>query len=341
MGLLYILGKHLPEKVQREWELRVRAAGSNWDGVDVAGGLVLWAIISLIIAFALAYTDILGVFKALNIENQIVRLFTGTVVYFAVLFFAGYAFVLGILEYKADRRKQLIERYLPDLLILIASNLRSGMPLDQAIWAAARPEFGIVSEAIKQRIKEAFGGKPIEEALNDLAEDFNTSLIFKRTIRMITEAIKTGSELSTVLERTADEIRDIQQYKEEMKTNIMVYKMFIFFATALGMPFLYAVSMKIIEVLYSAFKQVEGITLPEQLLGGGLTFSIPRISEEAFFYFSLLSIFITALFSARIIAAGESSKSAYFRYLIGLWLVAFAVFFISNALLDILFKQLL
>ncbi|NPA22198.1 MAG: type II secretion system F family protein [Candidatus Micrarchaeota archaeon] len=341
MDILYVLGRHLPEKVQKEWELKARAAGINVEGATLLGLLIIWAIISFIVAVFLSYTDLLGVFKALNVTNFWARMFTGTVVYFAVLFFSGYAILVGWLEYLAEKRKQMVEKYLPDFLILISSNLRSGMPLDQAIWNAAKPEFGVLAEATKLRIKEAFGGKPIEEALEQLAEDFNTSLLFTRTIRMITEAIKTGAELSTVLERTADEIREIQQYKEEMKTNILVYKMFIFFATALGMPFLYAVSMKIIEVLYSALSQVEGITLPAQILGGGLTFALPRISPESFFYFALLSIFITAFFSARIIAAGESSKTAYFRYLIGLWIVAFAVFFISQALLDILFKQLL
>ena len=46
----------------------------------------------------------------------------------------------------ADERRRKVEDVLPDFLSLSAANVRAGMTIDQAMWYAAKPEYGILSD---------------------------------------------------------------------------------------------------------------------------------------------------------------------------------------------------
>src|ERR1700730_4000192 len=59
------------------------------------------------------------------------------------------AIVYLIMEYRIDSRKTKLEEILPDYLQITSANLRSGISLDRAMLLAARPEFGFLSEDIK------------------------------------------------------------------------------------------------------------------------------------------------------------------------------------------------
>src|SRR3989338_5231262 len=66
----------------------------------------------------------------------------------------------------ADSLKNRVEEVLPDFLSLSASNVRAGMTIDQAMWYAAKPEFGILSTEVATVAKKAFGGVPFNTAID-------------------------------------------------------------------------------------------------------------------------------------------------------------------------------
>jgi pilus assembly protein TadC len=249
------------------------------------------------------------------------------------VYLATMALLSTYLIMKTENRRKELETALPDFLTLVASNIKAGMTLDQAMWYSAKPEFGILSKEVKINIKSSFSGETLENTLDVLASRFD-SKVFKRTLLLLKQATATGGELTDVLERTSDDVRNTIIMKKEIAASLVLYEIFVLFAAIVGTPFLFAVASKLIEVFERISPQV----------GGGLTgvsggpfttfsnvsFSGPVISSADFFWFSIPTIFITALISSFIVSVirtgTKSQGMKYFPFVLALsYLVYFVV----------------
>ncbi|MFB6294305.1 MAG: hypothetical protein ABEI97_00950, partial [Candidatus Nanohaloarchaea archaeon] len=76
----------------------------------------------------------------------------------------------------AERRRRTIEQVLPDALLLISANIESGLTVDKAFLVSARDEFGPLADDIQLTAMRMFGGTPVEEALEELAESTNSEM---------------------------------------------------------------------------------------------------------------------------------------------------------------------
>ena len=148
---------------------------------------------------------------------------------------------------RSETRGKELEVALPDFLVLVASNIKAGMTLDQAMWYSAKPEFGLLSVEVKKIIKSSFSGESLEDALAKLSQRFD-SRVFSRTINLIKQASATGGELTDVLERTAQDVRNTTIMKKEIAASLVLYEIFVLFAAIVGTPFLFAVATKLITV---------------------------------------------------------------------------------------------
>jgi flagellar protein FlaJ len=148
---------------------------------------------------------------------------------FLISFFLAHLIPFSLLILIADDRAKQLEANFPDVLSLISANLRAGMTVDRAILSAARPEFGPLEDELNDVGKDVVGGIPITEALLRMANRIRSEKI-KQTMRLITEGIKSGGELESLLSEIADDIRSIDMLKEEVRANLTMYTIFIFFA---------------------------------------------------------------------------------------------------------------
>ena len=104
--------------------------------------------------------------------------------------------LIGLIIYvylllRADARRRKVEDVLPDFLSLSASNVRAGMTIDQALWYAAKPEFGLLSEEVSIVAKKSFGGVPFNQSIDYLTERFNSKLI-RRSVALIKQGLASG-----------------------------------------------------------------------------------------------------------------------------------------------------
>ncbi|MEM4633953.1 MAG: hypothetical protein QW275_02240, partial [Candidatus Anstonellaceae archaeon] len=112
---------------------------------------------------------------------------------------------------------------------------------------------------------------------------------------------------------------------------------FIVFAGAVGTPFLFAISGKLVSMLEGVFS-----SLPSQSLSGegGISSlyimpSKPPVSSEEFFIFTLLTSIMTAIFSAMIIGViSKGTKKDGAPYIPVLLLFSLLVFFLVSWALD-------
>ncbi len=223
---------------------------------------------------------------------------------FIVTYLATLMLLSTYLLMKADDRRDKLEAMLPDFLTLVSSNINAGMTLDQSMWYSAKPEFGLLSQEVKGVIKGSFSGESMENALDTLGSRFD-SRVFKRTILLLKQASKSGGELTNVLEQTADDVRNTSTMKKEIAASLVLYEIFVLFAAIVGTPFLFAVASRLIQIFEKLSPQLGG-GMPT---GGGMISSFSGISvghavisSSDFFWFTLPTMFVTALISSFIVS---------------------------------------
>jgi flagellar protein FlaJ len=245
---------------------------------------------------------------------------------------------------KADDRRRKLETALPDFLTLVASNIKAGMTLDQAMWYSAKPEFGVLSDEVKSNIKSSFSGESLEDTLDTLSSRFD-SKTFTRTILLLKQATATGGELTDVLERTSEDVRNTIIMKKEIAAQLVLYEIFVLFAAVVGTPFLFAVASKLIEVFEKISPQAAG-GLSGASGGPFGTFSSvslsgPVISSADFFWFSIPTIFITALISSFIVSVIRTgTKNQGMKYFPFVLVVSYIVYFIVISIVESFFAAI-
>ncbi len=241
------------------------------------------------------------------------------------------------LSLRKDQRTHELEVLLPDFLLLVSANVKAGMTLDQSLWYAAKPEFGSLAKEVRGTIQQSFSGQNLDDALDELGTRFD-SKIFTRTMSLLKQAIATGGEVTSVLERTSSDVRESVVLKREVAANLVLYEIFILFAAGAGAPFLLAVAGKLIEVF-----EKQKANFPAATASGGSFFgqfggisggAEIIIKSSEFFVFSLVTIAMTCLFSSFIVGViKKGTKNEGIKYFPFLLLLGYAIFFlVSQAL---------
>jgi pilus assembly protein TadC len=245
----------------------------------------------------------------------------------------------------ADSRAAEIENVLPDVLQLMAANVRAGMTVDRAIWLTARPEFGVFEEEIRRAGVKTVGGKTMKVALMEMSARVKSDLL-EKTFRLVIEGIESGGELGQLLEETANNARTVQSLKKELKTSVTTYSIFIFFAAVLGAPMLYAISLFFVSVmtqLWSPSKlgsiKASGSSLGSSMGGGLLSKAgAPSISADQLFWFAIAAITLTTFFGSLIIGLIQTGREkSGVRYMPFLIFGALVMFFVAQYLIKIMF----
>ncbi|NYZ74386.1 type II secretion system F family protein, partial [Candidatus Micrarchaeota archaeon] len=323
-------------------EKDLNSAGVNMAADSFAGYVSINVVVITIVLtlFLLLYqptADMItnGVKQFVDFPFPLIGLLVLILSFFGV-YFGTMALITSYMLMKADDRRSKLEAVLPDFLTLVASNIKAGMTLDQAMWYSAKPEFGLLSTEVKTRIKSSFSGQSLGSTLDQLGARFD-SRVFKRTILLLKQASATGGELTSVLERTAEDVRNNIIMKKEIAASLVLYEIFVLFASVIGAPFLFAVASKLIEVFERLGPQAGSVSAS----AGGVfsTFSAfkfagPAISSSDFFWFSVPMIFVTALISSFIVSVirtgSKDQGMKYFPFILVLsylvyWMVVNAV----------------
>lgn len=243
---------------------------------------------------------------------------------------------------RIDGRKKQVENVLPDFLQLAAANVRAGMPIDQAMWQAARPEFGLFSKEIGVVAKLTFSGEPFSETLDRLGERFESKTLH-RTVRLIKQGLASGGEMADILEETANDIRNSQLIRKEIATALLMYVIFIVFASTMGAPFLYGVSYKMIGVLEKVWVQLPDTSSAASSAPGAsfITPKAPSITAADFLIFAVISSIVTAFFASLIISVIRvGSKRHFVRYFPLFLLIMAVTFTLIIFALDIFFADI-
>ncbi|MBU1111662.1 MAG: type II secretion system F family protein [archaeon] len=234
---------------------------------------------------------------------------------------------------RADRKAKIVESYLPDALLLMSSNLKSGLTTDKALLLSARPDFGPLEKEIKQASRELMAGKELPLALTGLTQRIKSEKL-KKTIKLIISGIKSGGKLVDLLEQSARNLREQDFVKKKIEANVLMYVIFIFIAVGIGAPFLFAISSFLIEIISENLAQ---INIPE-VVGMTMPLRISQVAVNSSFVikFAIISLSTTSVLGSLIlglISKGEEKQGIkIIPFLLGLSLgIFFLVRFVISS----------
>jgi tight adherence protein B len=154
---------------------------------------------------------------------------------------------LGFLAFKAKRRVNAIDEQLPDLLITMAASLKAGHSFRQAMQAVVEEGQPPISDEFKRVLTEAQLGRPIDDALAEMAERVQSkNLSFVMTAVTVQRSV--GGSLAGIFDMVADAVRQRQAFGRKIKGLTAMGRASAY--TLVGMPFALAGIITVINADY-------------------------------------------------------------------------------------------
>lgn len=237
---------------------------------------------------------------------------------------------------KAENRKDEIENLLPDALRLVSANIKSGHNLEKALLLSARDEFGPLAEEFRDTAMDMYGGKPVDKALKNM-EGRVKSELFSETIKLLVDAMEAGANTAELLENSSNDVRKSIELRDEIKSSIRMYTVFIMMAAVVGAPLLFSISVHMAEETTNMWEEADIGSMEDAGGAGGagggigmsMDFSPPQIDIQFFAQFAMMAIVLINFFSALIIAqigSGNLKKGAkYIPVFVTVALVLFSL----------------
>ena len=283
-----LLARLLPKKLSVGMKEEFIYAQMGGENLDQTIGSILIALI------AISAIGALLVFHFLNSPLYGLGAVLG-------IFFGGLLLIRSLLSMIADSVAMKIEKVLPDMLLLMAANLRAGMIPENSFIASMKPEFGKLNVLLNKAAIETQAGKSFSEAILEM-NDMTNSEFFRDSVRIISEGIRSGAELHLILENLASNLLQNESIRNDMRAHVKSYSLFIFIASTLAGPLLYGVSSFLIGILDQVGTTTSGSTSASNLPSGSLGlfsgFTLPHISITLILAISVINVIITTASSA-------------------------------------------
>lgn len=241
------------------------------------------------------------------------------------------------IDVKIYKRKKDVDEVLPEYLQLVAANINAGIPIDQSLWLAVRPQFGVLSKEIEICAKKSITGTNLNEALLEFSRKYD-SVLLKRTIHLITEGIDAGGPLATLLDRITKDIVETNIMKKEMAANVMTYVIFITFASIVAAPFMFGLANQLVLIITGLMGSLD----TSSMQNSALSISQDAILIGDFRIFSVFLLSVTAIFSGMIISVIKNGNIRDgLKNIPPLIIVSLIIYFISINMMGIMFSGMI
>jgi pilus assembly protein TadC len=232
------------------------------------------------------------------------------------------------------KRTKEMEKYLPDYLQVVSSNLKGGMSFEESLWTAIKPEFKVLAKEITAVSKKVMTGRDIKDSLMEFSEKYDSPTL-KRAIGLILGEIESGGHITEVLDRLVDNMRETQELRDEMAASTLTYTIFIGAIVLFIAPALFALSYQLLHIIIgfsSQLSTIEAVSLP-------VKFSEVVLDPEGFRIFSVISIAIISVFASILITIIEKGEvKGGLKYIPMFLITTITIYFIALSLLSRVFS---
>ena len=170
--------------------------GKNERNNPYAGFGILF-FFAVAVTYGLFLSFLPSLIKYSPVTKGIAALFFWLVVLSAVIFISCLTVVM-FLNLRIYARVHTMEASLAEYLQLVITNLKSGMSFEQSLWAAARPEFGVLSAEITLVSKQVLTGVDTTDALREFSMRYDSAMLIPLFKLVITSCKYSASDASMV-----------------------------------------------------------------------------------------------------------------------------------------------
>lgn len=310
------ISRLIPKKIREHFKLLIKQTDVKTDSDALIGFVVIFGLgLSLFFSFITA------------------SVFNTNVIILALLIFIIYIVIIYMLLLVRSKKKSSeIEAALPDALQLMSGNLRAGMTTDRALLLSSREEFGALKYEIDIIGKEITSGKEIEQSLMNMTRRVRSTRL-EKAIYLIVSGLKAGGELAALLDQTAENLRNEKVIDEKVRSNILLYIIFIFIAIGFGAPILFGLSSYLVEIMTVNLANVE---IPSTAQTSSLPLALTKVSISVDFVvkFAIITLVMSCIMGSFIIGLiAKGNVRDGFKYIPILLLISMTVFLGSRFLI--------
>jgi tight adherence protein C len=131
---------------------------------------------------------------------------------------------LSQLKQAVKKRKNQVDKALPDLLDMLASMVQAGLSFNAALSSAQDVAVGALGEEVRAALSEMRLGRSRADSLRSMAARVRVEQL-TTTVTAVVQAERLGSSLANVLEELASEVRNRRGQRAEEIANMMPTKM--------------------------------------------------------------------------------------------------------------------
>ncbi|PIN68830.1 hypothetical protein COV93_07980 [Candidatus Woesearchaeota archaeon CG11_big_fil_rev_8_21_14_0_20_43_8] len=255
------------------------------------------------------------------------------------IFFILVQFMLYLsIYFKVEDRRERTEKVLPDILQLVAANVKAGMTPVQALRSSARKEFGPISEEINIAVAKSIGSGSFNDALLNITQRIQSPSL-DRAVKLFVSSLKAGGRLVLLLEELAKDILATRVLKKELNTSTKMYTMLIVFTIIIGAPLLQAVSIHFVEVM-------NNMQADNAIGDAGSELSIfageVLLTPDFLIVTSLVMLVAISILASMLIGVIAEGKEKYgLKYAPGIMFCAIVLFFIVRRFVSAFFGSML
>ena len=194
------------------------------EGSNIKVGPIVWFTIAIVLAIVLGIVLIL-----LFPQSPTVAIMTFIVV--PVL-------IIGFPLLMKERRDTKIETAISDVFEELATSLRAGATVEQALLDLTKIQQGPLIEELKMALNDMEGGFSFEEGLENMIARADV-LLLRRILKIVIDGRKAGGELADILDSVASDARDMSRLRRERASKTLMYVIFLFAAGGVVAPLIF------------------------------------------------------------------------------------------------------
>ena len=164
-----------------------------------------------------------------------------------VLFLFGAAAPYAVVAQKGSRRQKAFDDQLPDLLMTMGASLRAGHTFRQSLQAVVEESAEPASKEFKRVLVETGIGRPIEQALFDVARRLG-SRNFDYLVSAVSIQREVGGSLANLFDIVSETVRQRQQFVKKVRGLTAMGRTSAYVLVA--MPFFLAFVLSLINYAY-------------------------------------------------------------------------------------------
>jgi len=236
-NFLKFIGNVAPKQIKEKYENIINNAGSPQN-----------VTFTRVFAIQIMFSLLLGGFMFLIAKTKIILILLAVLI--------GFLLPISIVKTKADKRKKLIKRMLPDLLDLLYVSVEAGLSFDMALKKTSEKMLGPLSQEINKTLEEIRLGRNRKDALKGMVNRTGVEdLSYFVTSVIQTEQL--GSDIANMLRIQSNTMRQKRRQRAEeaaMKVPVkMLFPLVFFIFPSLFIVVLGPAVIRIVDTLGKVF----------------------------------------------------------------------------------------